>query len=80
MFSFPMIFALVGGAHQDARYRRGSGQLLTPEVEAKTSLLPFGGLLAGAQDKTALVEELKWTNVNSALVVAVLLALRRPPC
>jgi hypothetical protein len=28
MFAFPTIFALVGGAHQDYRYRRGSGGML----------------------------------------------------
>ena len=45
MFGFPVVFALVGGAHQDYRYRRGSGGLLSPEKDAVTSNIPFGALV-----------------------------------
>lgn len=31
MFSFPMIFALIGGSHQDYRYRRNEGGYLPKE-------------------------------------------------
>jgi uncharacterized membrane protein len=77
MFSMPALFALVGGAHQDYRFRRGSGGQLAPEVDAVTSHLPFGALLTGQQDWNALARELKWTNASLAVALAVMLALKR---
>ena len=76
-FSFPALFALVGGAHQDYRYRRGSGGWLSPEREAATSHLPFGALLAGRQSWSKLDQELKGWNAAAAVGVAAALALRR---
>ena len=38
----PLAMASLGAAHQDSRYRRGSGGQLTPERDAATSLVPFG--------------------------------------
>jgi hypothetical protein len=29
----PVLFALLGGMHQDYRYRRNMGGILTPEVD-----------------------------------------------
>jgi len=77
MFSMPTIFALVGGAHQDYRYRRNLGGELSPEVDAVTSNVPFVALSTGKQSWVALGEELKWTNVALALFTSALLALRR---
>jgi len=45
MFAMPLAFALIGGMHQDYRYRRGMGGNLTPEVDNKTSAVPFLALL-----------------------------------
>jgi uncharacterized membrane protein len=77
MFVFPSVFALVGGAHQDSRFRRGMGGTLTPEVDAKTSNVPFWALVSGRQPWGKLGEELKVSNAGIAIVAAVLLALRR---
>jgi uncharacterized membrane protein len=74
---FPAIFAAVGGAHQDHRYRRGSGGELTPYKERVTSLFPFVALLSGQQSWSALCDEIKWTNAGSVLLITVPLALRK---
>ena len=63
--------------HQDSRYRRGMGGELTPELDAKTSSIPFGALLSGAQLWGDLADELKWLNAAVAVALAVLLAARR---
>ena len=76
-FGFPFVFALVGGAHIDARHRRGSGGSLTPEVDARTSLIPFAALMTGYQSWEQLGAELKMNNVTIAVGLAALLALRR---
>jgi len=47
LFSMFFIFALIGGAHQDHRYRKGSGGYLSPEKDAKTSAIPFVALITG---------------------------------
>lgn len=77
MFSFPIVFSLIGSEHQDYRYRRSSGGLLTPEREVITSNIPFAALLAGKQSWSALAEETKWTNAGMAAMVGVIMALRR---
>ena len=33
LFSMPSVFALIGGAHQDHRYRKSSGGYLSPEID-----------------------------------------------
>eukprot|EP00667_Euglena_gracilis_P020569 EG_transcript_22290 len=77
MFGMPAVFALIGGAHQDYRYRRGWGGTLPPDVDAKTSLLPFGALLTGRQAWGDLAAEVKWT--NACLAVALCLLWPRSP-
>lgn len=77
MFTFPIIFAAIGTAHQDYRFRRGWGGQLTPDEEAKTSNIPFGALLTGRQSWSKLSEELKWTNAAIAVGFAAIVALRR---
>jgi uncharacterized membrane protein len=75
--SFPVIFALIGGAHQDYRYRRGWGGSLSPEKDAVTSNVPFLALVTGKQSWSALRDEVKWTNAGLAALAAVPLTLRQ---
>lgn len=76
-FSFPTLWALIGGAHTDHRHRSGSGGSLSAEREAATSLVPFAALLSGRQSWARLSEELKWSNAQLAMCAATVLALRR---
>lgn len=75
LFGFPLVFALIGGAHQDYRYRRGIGGSLPSSTEAVTSNVPFLALLSGSQSWSNLYYETKWT--NAGLSLALLLATRR---
>ena len=78
MFSMPALFALIGTAHQDSRFRRHNmGGELPPDVDAVTSNLPFVALLQGRQSWSALAEEVKWLNCSVAVAGALLLALGR---
>ena len=77
----PTAVALLMGSHQDHRFRRGMGGLLEPEVDARTSNVPFAALLMGSQEDswlggwTKLGEEVKGLNAVAALALA--LALQR---
>ncbi|RYY84978.1 hypothetical protein EON63_08185, partial [archaeon] len=62
MCTFPTLFALIGGEHQDYRYRRGSGGMLPPEVDSVTSNVPFAAFIRGKQSLQKLLDEVKWTN------------------
>lgn len=75
LFGYPILFAGIGGAHQDARFRR-TGKL-TKEVDAQTSLFPFMALLTGKQKWADLHRELKWVNVWIGVFSAFGLAIRR---
>eukprot|EP00941_MAST-03F_sp_MAST-3F-sp1_P004698 g4698.t1 len=77
--SFPLAFALIGGAHQDYRYRRGSGGVLLPEVDEISSNIPFLALVSGKQPNgwSRLRDEMKWTNAGVAVALSLLLLLRR---
>lgn len=77
MFTFPMVFAFIGGAHQDYRHRRNSGGTLDTEKDAVTSNVPFLALLTGKQEWSKLAEETKQGNAAVAVVIALGLALRR---
>jgi hypothetical protein len=77
MFSFPIVFAYIGGTHQDYRHRRGSGGLLTPERDAVTSNVPFWALINGNQSWEELAKEMKWTNAGLAASISFLMFLRR---
>jgi hypothetical protein len=70
MFTFPIVFALIGSEHQDYRFRRGSGGTLTPEYEHLTSNIPFAALLSGRQSFKKLYDEMKWTNAGLAACLA----------
>lgn len=77
MFTFPLVFAFIGGEHQDYRYRRSSGGYLSPEADAQTSNVPFLAMLRGAQSFETLMSEMKWTNAGLGALTATLLAMRR---
>jgi hypothetical protein len=77
MFSFPIFFAFLGSAHQDYRYRRRNGGILTPGMEAISSNIPFLALVQGKQSWLKLKEEMKWENASLATLCATALFLRR---
>ena len=70
---FPMLFALIGGFHQDYRHRRHSGKYLSPEIDEKTSLIPFIALIKGKQSWNDLWNELKHVNMSIALLTSIYL-------
>eukprot|EP01041_Mallomonas_annulata_P008554 gene8555-17644_t len=76
-FSFPTIWAVIGGAHTDYRHRRGWGGYLSPDKDARSSNVPFMALATGRQSWEALGVEVKWTNAALAVTAASLIALRR---
>lgn len=77
MFTFPIVFTLIGSEHQDYRFRRGSGGVLSPEMEDRTSNIPFLALITGKQSWSDLSHEVKWTNTGIAAAIAVSLFLKR---
>lgn len=77
MFSFPMAFAYIGGAHQDQRFLRGSGGTLSQEKYNKTCNVPFYSLITGQQSWSTLSSEIKYSNMYAALAASTLIALRR---
>lgn len=77
MFTMPAVLALIGSLHQDSRYRRGMGGSLPPEIDEKTSAIPFVALICGYQPWSKLVEEMKLTNTAAAIFVTMLVATRR---
>ena len=70
---FPLLFALIGGFHQDYRHRRHSGGYLSPDTDHKTSLIPFIALLRGRQSWRELWDEMKNVNMSIAVLVAMYL-------
>jgi len=77
MFSMPCLWSFIGAYHIDVRHRRGSGGMLSEQVDAQTSMVPFVALVEGRQSWEKLAQELKWSNVGLAVAVAALLAARR---
>jgi uncharacterized membrane protein len=75
MFGYPIVFSVLGGAHQDYRYRRGLGGQLTKEKDHKTSLIPFVALFQGKQSWKDLGEELKWLNASVGVIVSLVTML-----
>jgi hypothetical protein len=75
LFGFPLIFAGIGGAHQDMRFRRNGG--LTESTDNVTSLFPFVALLQGKQNWVDLSSELKWVNIGLGVITAFTFAVRR---
>jgi len=76
-FSFPIVFALIGGAHKDYRYRRNWGGYLSPELDESTSNIPFLAIITGKQPIGPLVHEIKWLNSIIAALLALSLCRRR---
>jgi len=78
--SMPVFVALIGGAHTDARYRRGMGGTLRAEDDENTSNIPFLGLVKiGRVDPIIdLWHEIKGINASFAIAVATAIAFRKP--
>ncbi|KAJ3076441.1 CAAX prenyl protease [Podochytrium sp. JEL0797] len=72
---FPIVFAVIGGAHQDRRFKRNGR--FSEEYLEETSLLPFGALLTGRQSWKVAGEELKGVNAGVGVVAALWLASKR---
>ena len=70
-FAGPLLLATFGTAHQDARFRRGMGGMLSKEKEEKTSNVPFAAFLVGKQDWSKLFDEVKWLNGGLATLLVV---------
>lgn len=78
MFSFPIVFAYIGGWHQDQRHLRGSGGYLAKEKYSITSNVPFVALIQGKQSWKDLASEVKETNLGLAVFVSsVIFVLRK---
>ena len=78
----PVAVAAIGGAHQDYRFRRGMGGNLPPDLDSRTSNVPFAAMLTGGQGDVAeafksLGSEVKEINATVAVLAAVGLAVRR---
>lgn len=84
-YTMPTAVALIGGGHHDSRFKRGIGGNITPELEARTSNVPFVGMVFGDQTSdggsvgafTALGREIKGLNMTFGVCGALLLFLRR---
>eukprot|EP01091_Cochliopodium_minus_P011786 TRINITY_DN3430_c1_g4_i1.p1 TRINITY_DN3430_c1_g4~~TRINITY_DN3430_c1_g4_i1.p1 ORF type:complete len:271 (-),score=69.42 TRINITY_DN3430_c1_g4_i1:186-998(-) len=74
-FGFPLVFAFIGGAHQDHRHLK-SGDL-TEQVYQNTSLVPFLALIQGRQSWNKLFDEISWVNSSLAVLLASVFAVRR---
>ncbi|XP_063900832.1 uncharacterized protein LOC135120458 [Zophobas morio] len=77
LFGMFGVFALIGSAHQDYRFRKGSGGSLSMDMEAQTSNIPFLALLLERQSWKKLINELKLTNASLALFLSWLIYARR---
>lgn len=73
MFTMPLVFSFIGGAHQDYRFRRGNGGVLEKNVDESTSLIPFVALVTGKQRWNDLWKEFKVINASLAATIALLL-------
>ncbi|KAJ3371301.1 CAAX prenyl protease [Kappamyces sp. JEL0680] len=74
-WGFPIVFAVIGGAHQDSRHSRGLGGTLTETQKQQTSLIPFAALVRGKQSWTDVIQEFKGLNGLVAVVVACITML-----
>jgi len=77
MYSFPLVFAYIGGWHQDRRHLRGSGGFLSAERYAATSNVPFVALFRGKQTWKDLMSEIKTSNLGVAFVASSLVFILR---
>jgi len=74
-FSGPLALAFILGAHMDHRFRRGEGGDLPPEIDWKTSNIPFLAFLLGRQQWSDLRKEMKVTNAGAALLLTCFFAI-----
>ncbi|GMI11559.1 hypothetical protein TrLO_g7494 [Triparma laevis f. longispina] len=78
----PLAVAVVGGGHQDYRFRRGMGGVLTEEMDRRTSNVPFWAMVMGRQGEVGevfgkMMGEFKGLNAGVAVATAGLMALKR---
>jgi len=76
--TFPIVFALIGGAHQDMRHRRGSGGYLSPEKDRLTSNVPFAALVSTTSSNWILLKnEIKWSNAALSVLYPAFIIFRK---
>ncbi len=77
MGAFPILWALVGGAHIDSRHKRGSGGVLDKVKESKTSHIPFLAMMSGRESFRDFLNGFIVKNGACALTLGGILACRR---
>ena len=83
--SMPLLMALIGGHHQDSRFRRNiGGSFISEEYDYLTSNVPFWAMISGKQgdDRLTLLSELcnkeiKGLNLALSMGMAALFVARR---
>jgi len=79
--AMPLMVALIGGAHQDSRHRRGLGGTLSRQQDISTSNVPFLAMIMGTQGDNAASEfvtkEVKVLNAAMALSAVGLWVAKR---
>jgi len=76
----PAFVALLGGSHQDSRFRRGMGGHIDPVHDSMTSNLPFWALLSGKQGSgcwSSLKSETKELNALASVAASTIWILLR---
>lgn len=76
----PAFVALLGGSHQDSRFRRGMGGHIDPVYDSVTSNLPFWALLSGKQGSgcwSSLKSETKELNALASVAASTIWILLR---
>jgi len=76
LFSFPLLFSILGGSHKDHRLLRDG--TYTKDFFDKTSNVPFLALLQGKQEWRDVKNETKYTNLAAGLALASWIVFRRP--
>lgn len=82
--TMPLVMALIGGHHNDSRFRRNIGGSLSKDMDEITSNVPFWALISGKQgsDRIKLLsefckEEVKGLNLVLSMGVAALVVARK---
>ena len=82
--TMPLVMALIGGYHNDSRFRRNIGGSLSKDMDEITSNVPFWALLSGKQgdDRVKLLsefcrEEVKGLNLVLSMGVAAMFVARK---
>ena len=76
-FFIPTLIAFSLTFHADSRYRRNIGGYLSPEMDKKTSNIPFWAIIRGEQSFSEFLKNLKGVNLSLAFTLSSFLAFRR---